>query len=99
MLGYQPRVWQEADSFAVALNMMKTLSTTWPDELMRERIRSKVSPELFADLFPERSALDRPVAEASPAPATALLTPTSRDSAGWPSPGTSPPTSLCLFWS
>ena len=90
MLGYQPRLWQEADSFAVALNMMKTLSTTWPDELMRERIRSKVSPELYADLFPERSALDRPVAETSPAPATALLTPTSPYNAGRPSPGTSP---------
>lgn len=62
-LGYEPRPWREADSISIALNMAKTLSTTWPDELMRERIRSKVPPELYADLFPDRSDLDHPVAE------------------------------------
>ncbi|MBI1941780.1 MAG: penicillin acylase family protein, partial [Acidobacteria bacterium] len=70
MLGYQPRPWQEADSFAVALNMMKTLSTTWPDELMRERVRSKVNAELYLDLFPDRSTLDHAVAEAPAAAAS-----------------------------
>jgi penicillin amidase len=89
MLGYRPRPWEEADSFAVALNMMKTLSTTWRDELMRERVRSKVTPELYADLFPTHSALDHPVAETSLAPAAALITPASRDSNGRHSPETS----------
>lgn len=63
LLDYQPRLWQEADSLAIALNMAKTLNTTWPDELMRERIRAKVNPQLYADLFPDRSPLDHPVAE------------------------------------
>lgn len=73
LLRYQPHLWREIDSFAVALNMAKVLNTTWPDELMQERIRHKLSPELSADLFPDHSALDHPVAEAlagaqSPAP-------------------------------
>jgi penicillin amidase len=89
MLGYQPRPWREADSFAVALNMMKTLSTTWPDELMRERIRAKVSPQLYADLFPDHSALDHPVAEVPPTPPAAFLGPTTHDGGGRPSIGAS----------
>ncbi len=74
MLRYKPRPWRESDSFAVALNMMKTLSTTWPDELMRERVRASVSLQLYEDLFPTRSALDHPVAEAPFAPPAAVLT-------------------------
>ncbi len=63
LLRYQPRPWRESDSFAIALNMAKTLNTTWPDELMRERIRARLDPELYADLFPDHSTLDHPVAE------------------------------------
>ena len=70
-LRYEPRPWGEADSFAVALNMAKILNTSWPDELMRERIRAKVGPDLYADLFPDRAALDRPVAEFLPPAGTA----------------------------
>ncbi len=63
MLRYQPRPWRMADSIAVGLNMFKTLSTTWPQDLVRERVRAKVGPELYADLFPDHSPLDHPVAE------------------------------------
>jgi len=66
LLRYRPRPWREADSFSVALNMSSRLSHSWPDELMRERIRAKVSAELYADLFPDHSALDRPVAKPLP---------------------------------
>jgi penicillin amidase len=69
LLRYQPRPWREIDSFGVALNMAKTLSTTWPDELMRERIHAKLGGQLYADLFPDHSALDEPVAELPAAPA------------------------------
>jgi penicillin amidase len=68
MLRYRPRPWQEKDSIAVALNMAKTLNTSWDDELMRERVCAKVGRELCTDLFPERSSLDRPVAEPLAAP-------------------------------
>ena len=80
LLRYRPRPWREADSFSIALNMARWLSHSWPDDLMRERIRGKVGPELYAEIFPDRSPLDRPVAEPVPAsrptskhPPTALL--------------------------
>jgi penicillin G amidase len=63
LLRYEPRPWRNADSFGVALNMSKSLNNTWRDELMREEIRARVSPELYADLFPNHSDLDHPVAE------------------------------------
>ena len=66
LLNYQPRPWGEIDSLGVALNMVKTLNTTWRTDLMRERIRAKLGPELSADLFPDHSPLDEPVAELPP---------------------------------
>ena len=63
LLHYRPRPWREADSVGVALNMAKTLNSSWRTDLARERIRSKLTPELYADLFPDRAALDHPVAE------------------------------------
>jgi penicillin amidase len=63
LLNYQPRPWTEVDSLSVALNMAKDLNTTWPTDLMRERIQAKLGSELSADLFPEHSPLDEPVAE------------------------------------
>lgn len=61
ILRYQPRPWREADSIGVALNMAKILSTSWQDDVERERIRARLSPELYADVFPDHSPLDRPV--------------------------------------
>jgi penicillin amidase len=66
LLNYQPRPWNEIDSLGVALNMVKTLSTTWRTDLMRERIQAKLGPELSADLLPDHSPLDEPVAEVPP---------------------------------
>jgi penicillin amidase len=63
LLKYRPRPWTEVDSLGVALNMAKTLNTTWGTDLMRERIRAKLGPELSADLLPDHSPLDEPVAE------------------------------------
>jgi len=63
ILRYQPRPWRMVDSVAVALNMFRTLSTTWQQDLTRERVRTKLSAELYADLFPDHSPLDHPVAE------------------------------------
>jgi penicillin amidase len=66
LLHYQPQLWTEIDSLGVALNMVKTLSTTWRTDLMCERIRAKLGSELSADLFPDHSPLDEPVAEVPP---------------------------------
>ena len=68
LLNYQPRPWGESDSLGVALNLVKTLNTTWRRDLMRERIRAKLGSELSADLFPDHSPLDEPVAELSATP-------------------------------
>lgn len=68
ILRYRPRLWTDADSFAVALNMAKSLNTTWPDDLMREHIRAGVSSDLYTDLFPDHSPFDHPVAERVAAP-------------------------------
>lgn len=66
LLRYQPRPWQEIDCFGVALNMSKSLNASWRDDLMREQIRGKLPAELDADLFPDHSPLDHPVAEPVP---------------------------------
>lgn len=72
MLGYQPRPWRDADSLAVGLNMAKILNTSWPSDLLRERVRAKLTPQLYADLFPEDSPLEHPVAEPVSGPVHAV---------------------------
>ena len=81
LLGIKPRPWEEADSLQVALNMARNLGTSWPEDLMRERLKAKISPELYADLLPDHSDLDHPVAEPSRA-----TTPSSNRSTFGPSP-------------
>ena len=67
LLHYHPKPWREADSLCVALNMAKLLNTSWPDDLMRERIRLKLgSAQLYSDIFPSSSPLDHPVAQLGP---------------------------------
>ncbi|HKT13368.1 MAG TPA: penicillin acylase family protein [Terriglobia bacterium] len=67
LLRYHPESWRESDSLEVALNMARLLNTSWPDELMRERVRSKLgSAALESDIFPASSPLDHPEAGLSP---------------------------------
>ncbi len=67
ILHYHPKPWKASDSLDVALNMAELLNTTWPDDLMRERVRLTLgSPQLYADVFPSRSPLDHPVAQLAP---------------------------------
>src|SRR5208337_3016132 len=91
LLNYQPRPWNEIDSLGVALNMVKTLSTTWRTDLMRERIRAKLGPELSADLFPDHSPLDEPVAEVTPG---RKLSPQEKQADPPPNPGDLDPSLL-----
>lgn len=63
MLRYQPRPWRSRDSLAVALNMVRTLNTTWPDEIRQEQILAKVGEQMFDDLFPATTQFDHPVSE------------------------------------
>ncbi|MBI4462483.1 MAG: penicillin acylase family protein [Acidobacteria bacterium] len=63
LLRYEPRPWTPADSLAVALNLYKLLSTSWPGELLRAKVTEKVGPALARDLYVSRSAWDHPLAE------------------------------------
>ena len=63
---YQPQPWRDVDSVAVALNLASSLSQSWESDLMREHIAAKLGQDLLPDVFPDHSALDVPVAEASP---------------------------------
>lgn len=94
LLRYRPRAWRVADSLGIPLNMAKVLSNSWPDELMRERIHVKLKETLYANLFPDHSPLDHPVAEwptaplpsqanPAPRPSTELIAPTVLASVGW----------------
>jgi penicillin amidase len=66
LLRYQPQPWRGLDSVAVALNLATALSQSWRSDLMRERIAAKLGKEMGADVFPDHSALDVPVAEPEP---------------------------------
>ncbi len=87
LLRYHPGAWRESDSLEVALNMARLLNTSWPDELMRERVRARLGSEpLESDLFPARSPLDHPVAQMSPN----FSTPAAPGSVGLSGPKTKP---------
>lgn len=66
LLRYQPQPWQEVDSVAAALNLAAALSQSWESDLMREHIATKLSKDLYSDVFPDHSDLDVPVAEVTP---------------------------------
>ena len=61
ILGYRPRPWQPEDSIVIANQMVKDLNYyTFGDVLAREKILTKLGPELTADLYVNRSWHDRP---------------------------------------
>lgn len=61
ILGYKPKPWQTEDSIVIANQMVKDLNYYYvPDTLAREKVVTKVSPELAADLYVNRSWHDRP---------------------------------------
>ncbi len=62
ILGYAPKPWLPEDSLVIANQMAKDLnySLTVYHALDRERILAKLGPELTADLYVNRSRVDRP---------------------------------------
>jgi len=61
ILKYQPKPWLAEDSIVIANQMVKDLNFyTLGDALAREKISSKLGPELTADLYVNRSWHDRP---------------------------------------
>jgi penicillin amidase len=61
ILGYEPKPWTAEDSVVVANSMVKDLNYHYfYDALAREKILTKLGPELTADLYVNRSWHDRP---------------------------------------
>ena len=66
LLHYQPRPWQPLDSVLVGLNLAQTLSMDFPTKLARERLATKLPPDLMADLYPVGSWRDHPPVTSAP---------------------------------
>ncbi|MBO0910979.1 MAG: penicillin acylase family protein [Acidobacteria bacterium] len=60
ILRYSPGPWTEADSLAIAYQMVETLSTSPKAALEREKILAKLGPELTGDLYVNTSPRDHP---------------------------------------
>ena len=61
ILGYSPTQWKPEDSLVIANEMVKDLNYHYfYDALGREKILTKVGPDLTADLYVNRSWHDRP---------------------------------------
>jgi penicillin amidase len=61
ILGYAPTQWKPADSLVIANEMVKDLNYHYfYDALAREKILTKLGPDLTADLYVNRSWHDRP---------------------------------------
>ena len=63
LLRYRPAPWTPRDSLLVGLAMFQDLTTTFPEELDRETLSAKLTPDLIADLYPVGSWRDHPVAQ------------------------------------
>lgn len=58
LLDYDPRPWRVADSIAVGLQMFRTLTTRWRDELDKLTLRQAGDPARVDFLFPIRGLGD-----------------------------------------
>lgn len=66
LLHYRPAPWTPLDSILVGLNLAESLSMDFPAKLAREKISSRLSPDLLADLYPVGSWRDHPPISTSP---------------------------------
>lgn len=50
ILQYKPREWRPSDTIVIGKILADALSTTWRNDLLRERLRTTLSPEKFSDV-------------------------------------------------
>jgi penicillin G amidase len=55
LLNYQPRPWSEVDTLIVGLHLIRTLTTTWRDELVKRNMLSGGAAAKVEFLFPPRA--------------------------------------------
>ena len=58
LLQYQPRPWSAVDSILVGLQMFRTLTTTWRNELIKQEMMQSGDPQKVALLFAPRSGTE-----------------------------------------
>jgi len=63
LIRYQPAPWTPRDSLLVGLVMFQDLTTSFPQELNREALTSRLPEHLIADLYPVGSWRDHPPAQ------------------------------------
>ncbi|HEX3372740.1 MAG TPA: penicillin acylase family protein, partial [Edaphobacter sp.] len=63
LLRYQPAPWTPRDSLLVALVMFQDLTTSFPSELSREALTTRLPQPLVADLYPVVTWRDHPPAQ------------------------------------
>jgi len=80
ILNYSPRPWTISDSVLIGISMSQLLNPQFETEYWREKITSKLPPELAADLYPVGSWHDRPPASAANDGAATLTVPDEQDS-------------------
>lgn len=55
LLGYDPRPWSIQDSILTGLQMFRSLTSTWKDDVLKGQLRSKGDKEKVDFLFPVRT--------------------------------------------
>src|ERR1700687_3058943 len=71
-LGYKPKPWKPADSLLITGYMYQLLTSTWPKEINRDIVNTRVDPDRAAEMYAEDSPDDRVVVGgATPADAKA----------------------------
>src|SRR5260221_244059 len=60
VLGYDPRPWSVVDCILAGLQMYKTLTTTWPDELLKRNMLAAGDPAKVNFLMPVRTGREMP---------------------------------------
>jgi len=63
LLRYQPVAWTPRDTLLVSLAMFQDLTNSFPDELDREALSTRLPLTLLADLYPVGSWRDHPPAQ------------------------------------
>jgi penicillin amidase len=56
ILRYDPRPWSVVDSILISLYMYRSLTTTWPEKLVKQKLLSSGDAEKVNFLFPTRAA-------------------------------------------
>ena len=60
LLGYQPRPWSAVDSILIGLHMFRDLTTTYPDEILKQKMLEGGDAAKVNFLFPARTGLELP---------------------------------------